>query len=427
MFRVTAAQRQIWSSIVALTGGRSLALAIPVLTAPVLGRLYTPAEYGLLGAYMSIAVVVTTIGNWQYSLPIVFEQHETRVWALVRVCLWTSSITSALALLGIVVAEATVRRGIIADLRHWLWVLPFSAFVAGMAGCFTAVANRFSRYKTIALIQVLGVAVSASVSIALGFLGFGVDGLFIGYFASQLASFLAYLWFYLRISRSAPPTSWALSRALFGRHRDYALYTMPTSFIEQISLNAPVYALGYIGAANDIGLLARARQLLSIPFNLAGSAIGQVFQRNAAEEIAQHGNSLRLFNKTLGTILALGLLPTAILTFAAPYIFGIYLGEKWQAAGEIARVLAPMLLLQLISSPLSSIFYIRRRQRLDFILTIGSKVLILGMICIVTFIDPRPMYIIASYSIAMSLRYIAYLYCSWELSKDVPACWLKAV
>ena len=85
-------------NVATLAGGQTLAVIIPILTAPILGRLYTPAEYGVLAAYMSVAVVITTIGNWQYAQAIVFEADDEAALSLVRVCLWTTLVTTAGAL-----------------------------------------------------------------------------------------------------------------------------------------------------------------------------------------------------------------------------------------------------------------------------------------------------------------------------------------
>ena len=57
-------QSRLMRGVATLGGGQGLAVAIPIVTALVLGRLYAPNNYGLLAAYMSIAVVVTTVGNW---------------------------------------------------------------------------------------------------------------------------------------------------------------------------------------------------------------------------------------------------------------------------------------------------------------------------------------------------------------------------
>ncbi|PWB84025.1 MAG: hypothetical protein C3F11_03395, partial [Methylocystaceae bacterium] len=57
-----AAGAAVWRSafirnVATLASGQGLAMAIPILAAPVLGRLYRPDDYGLLGAYMGLAGV----------------------------------------------------------------------------------------------------------------------------------------------------------------------------------------------------------------------------------------------------------------------------------------------------------------------------------------------------------------------------------
>ena len=73
------------------------------------------------------------------------------------------------------------------------------------------------------------------------------------------------------------------------------------------------------------------------------------------------------------------MLPFIIFYIYAPEIFILIFGKEWKTAGEYAQLLAPMFCLRFITSPLSSMFLIAEKQRLDlawqlvlFSLVIGS-------------------------------------------------------
>jgi O-antigen/teichoic acid export membrane protein len=405
------------SGVATLVGGQGLAAAVPILTAPVLGRLYAPHDYGLLATYMSIAVVVSTIGNWQYAQAIVLESHDTRAWALVRVCVWTSLITAAgSALVPLAASVLPLEAGNLADLRPWLWLVPLSALLSGLTGCFTGLANRFKRYRLMAAGQIATSLVVAGVSMALGWLGWGADGLLTGYFAGQILMFLMFMQLYRKMAANAPRTPVAVSLAQQRRHLGYALYTMPTSFIEQLSANAPVYALGLAGAPQTIGLYSRARLVLALPLGLIGNAVAQVFQQRAAADVSRQGHCREIFAQTFLVLAGLGIVPVIVLAFAAPVLFALYLGPKWREAGEVARIIAPMLFLQVICSPLSRVFYLRHRQRLDLVLSMGSMALVVLLTGIAVALAWPPLAIVGAYVLAGSTIYVTYIAVGWSLA-----------
>ena len=406
-----------------LAGGQSFASAIPILTAPVLGRLYTPADYGILGAYMSLAVVIAALGNWQYAQAIVLERSDRRAYALVRVCLWTSLLTAAGAVFVPLLASLLLKdTSKLAALSLWLWLIPVSALLGGLSGALTSLANRFRRYSSMASIQMAAALATALVSIALGWHGWGADGLLTGYFAGQFTTFLGYV---LLVGKSAAravsETSPRNSRALLKRHRAYALYTTPTTFIEQVAANAPIYALGAIGAPAAIGLYSRARLLLAMPLTLIGGAVAQVFQQRAAADVARQGHCREVYAKTFLTLAGLGLIPTLVLTLLAPTLFALYLGPKWRESGEVARILAPMMLLNVICSPLARVFYLRHRQRLDFLLSLGNAALVTLFTAAAVLLGASASQIIGSYATAASIVYVVYLVIGWRLSQPPAA------
>jgi O-antigen/teichoic acid export membrane protein len=193
------------------------------------------------------------------------------------------------------------------------------------------------------------------------------------------------------------------------RHRRFPLYTLPTAFLGSFTQNTPIYALDILNAKTEAGLYIRASQLLSMPINLIGGAIGQVFQRRAAEEYQAHGTCRPIFNQSLKLLLVVALGPTLALASFAPNIFEWFLGPKWVNAGGMARILAPMLFLRLLCSPLSSVFNVTGAQKEDFFLTLSSSGLTISAVSIALWLHWSPMAIVAVFSGCFGLTYLTYI------------------
>lgn len=400
--------------IATVSGGQIAAAAIPILAAPVLGRLYRPEDYGPLASYMSFASVLGTIATWQYSQAIIVEKRETSARALTQLCLAVSLLTAVLAM-PFAFWLAASARGVSGA---WFLLLPLSVFIAGLTSIFAALANRWQIYHRTAFIQWIPAVCSVSISITLGRKGFAAEGLLWAYFTSQFLALV--LGFWVVSPRFVNPLrrwSWTRVRAFARKHRRFATYTTPTGFISSATLNAPVFALTSLHQPESVGLFSRANQLLATPLGLVGGAVAQVFQRRAAQDIHATGHCRPLFLKTAALLLGAGVIPTLLLVILAPTLFGWFLGPNWIEAGQVARWLAPMLLLRVVGSPLSTVFYIRGAQRLDSALTISGCLLIWGAAIVATNQIGTAKAVIIAYSFSYSTIYIFSILISYKLSR----------
>ncbi|MFN9985937.1 MAG: hypothetical protein ACK52S_10330, partial [Pirellula sp.] len=80
-----------------MSSGNVLGAGTQIFFAPILGRIYTPYDYGLLGAYLGVAALLVGLGNWQYSQAIVVEKSDRNAVHLFAGCLFATSITAILS------------------------------------------------------------------------------------------------------------------------------------------------------------------------------------------------------------------------------------------------------------------------------------------------------------------------------------------
>ena len=403
--------------VAVLSSGQALAIAVPIAAAPILGRLYAPSEYGVLAGYMAISNVLSGIGNWQYAQGVLVENRENKAYGLMCLCVLTTAVTTLCsALIGIGVflgtAEGFGNQGI------WFLLLPLSTMMAGLNSTFTAIANRRKKYRSMSAIRVVNALLTTCGSIALGVAGYGVTGLFLGYFAGQIASFCLYASLYFHLEdRRRHRFSMRRVVMLAMKHRDFALFTTPASFVGNFAMQLPVYAIGLLGAPALIGLFSRARQLLSLPVSLFGGAIAQVFLQQASAERASSGSCLNIFQKTFFGLLGLGLLPVVLLAIAAPWLFETFLGPNWREAGSVARILSPMLLLRFVCSPLAKVFYVAKAQREDFALSIIGTAITFIAIAIPFALNWDAIFITVAFSASYCLTYLIYIVRAYQLCK----------
>ncbi len=395
--------------VLLVSSGQILGAVIQVLAAPLLGRLYTPQDYGVLGGYMAVATVLAAIANWQLSQGIVVERRNNKAAALYRACKRATLITSVIAC-GIALLLLGWSYAIRGDgITWWYLVLPVSTFVGGSCATLSSLANRQGVYRRIAVVLVLPVAISVAISITLGWMNWGATGLFIAYFTGQLMTLGMYLAMVPRLPERSAANSPKRAAAMLHKYRRFAIYTTPTMFLSSFSMNAPIFALTGLGAMSTVGLFSRANQLLSLPVQLIGSSVAQVFQRRAAIQYHETGNCWPIYRSTFLSLIVLGAIPAALLGLFAPVLFSWFLGPNWTDAGYLARILAPVLLLRVVCSPLSTVFYITGRQREDFFLSLAMSILTIVCIAIGIALGRGGEYVVVGFAIGQFTMYSVFL------------------
>ncbi len=406
-------------SVLALTSGQFVGMILPLLAAPILGRLYEPKQYGELGGYMAISALFTTFGNLQLSQGIIVEPSERKAASIAWLCYLLTTITSLAAALCAVVMISIADRVGLQETRWWYLMLPVSTLIAGFATCQSSIANRLGIYKRLALILAIPNAITVALSLVLGWFKFGVSGLLIAYFAGHLANGAMYWIFVPALAGSSNARNRKRMLAMLRKYHHFAIYTTPTSFISSFTLNAPVYALTAMGATSTIGMFTRANQLLNLPVTLLGSSISQVFQRRAAIDFGKTGTCWPIYRKTIIGLFALATIPSLFLILFAPDFFAWFLGPNWREAGELSRVMVPMLLVRFVASPLSTVLYVTGKQKEDLFLSVLTSLLTIGLIFGSSLLSSEARNVVIAYCIGFSLTYLVYIWRSWVHSKAI--------
>lgn len=409
---------QFGRAVAMLAAGQGLAALIPIVAAPILGRLYHPADYGALATYMAVGTLLGSASALQMPNAVVAEKSDRDAVALVSVCLAAALAMSGLAVLAGAGLFAAYRNDPAwAGLAGWFLLLPVTTMGAGVTAAIAALANRRSRYGFMARVQIMTVATATALSIVLGFFGAGAQGLFVAYFAQQALAVVAHLVLLREFAGFRLERRPDRLAALFRRHRRFALFTLPSEFVGSFNQSLPVFALSWIGQTSTLGAYNRARQLVMLPFNLLGTSISQVFRQRAAGQYHATGSCRPLFARTFLALLLMGAPPLAILMAIAPQLFRIVLGPNWTEAGEIARIIAPMLLARLLVSPLTSVFHFTQTQILDLVLNIAGALVMTVAVAAAVWSGCDSHATVAVYTAANVLIYAAYLVAGWRLAK----------
>lgn len=385
-----------------LVGGTAGAQLLMVLAAPLLTRLYSPEDFGLLAVFTAILALfgVIAAGRYEQAIPLPESDQDAAnltVLGFVLVVL-TSALTFAVFLLWPQpIADALNAPG----LAPYLWLIPFGVLFLGCYEVFSKWAIRRKQFPTIArtrIVQAIG-----TLGIQLGAFKLGVPALFGGHAAGQGlgAGGLALAAFRRPEFRQC---SFAGMRQQASRHRKFPLYSTWTALFNTASLQlAPIMFVAIYGAT-VAGLYALTLRILSMPISLIGNAVGSVFLSSAPA--AQRNGKLKELIEQVHTRLAMvGALPLVVLVFYGPQLFEILFGAEWRQAGNYAQWMAPWIYLQFQWSPLSILANVLELQRQALISQALTFAFRFGVLLTAPLFSESADFGIALFSIVSALTY----------------------
>ena len=349
--------------------GTTIAQIIPVLISPLLSRLYTPGDFGLLALYMSFASILAVFATGRYEMAIVLPKKDSDA---VNILSLGIIISGSLALLtGIVVLFFNSEISKLAGsdkIGFYLYFLPLSIFFLSLFKSLNYWFNRKNKFKDIAKSKVVASSGNSLIAIITGIFKKGSYGLIFGWIAGQFASavylagkFLSKDKIQLRNIRKIKLI------ATLRRYKKFPLFDTWSELLNVLSVQLPIIILSQYYTENITGYYSFAYKILLLPFSLLAFSMGQAFF-NKANELKQSGKDVAVF--TFGVFKKLVLIsffPLVGIAFFGDIIFPIVFGKEWVIAGEYSRIFSLWIFIIFISSPLTNLFAVYERQRTNLI------------------------------------------------------------
>ncbi len=365
-----------------LLSGTVLALAISYLAQPILTRLYTPEAFGLFDTFVSIVALLMPFASLRYEDAIMLPEEDDEALGVLGLTLLLVIVVSILSF-GLHLASASIA-GWFGDntLASFLIWIPPALLTVRFARLTELWLNRKKSYHTISAGQVTQTGVMATLRIVLSRFTppFLPLGLIWGYVAGHVVSTALYISRILRIQSDNLNHLFYLPnirKAAF-RFRRFPRFSMPSTLLTTLQSRLPFILLLFYFDQATVGYFGRAFALFAVPLSLLGNAISQVFFIEGT--LAHREETLAaLTTKVHDRLVMVSLFPTLAAIITAPQIMELFLGGNWGTAGVYLQWLAPWFFLASIASPLTRLFDILERQRLDFITSAGMFIVQMGL------------------------------------------------
>lgn len=401
----------------------ALVMLFPMISAPIVARLYTPADFGIYAVFFSLATILSAISTLE--LRNIAFLEPTRVGgahgALLAIVVVTLFSLGLLVVL-LVLPDAWLIKVLDEEFLPYLLLLPLTVFLMGGSLTLFAWATREKEFKMLARNNlILGLA-TMLFQIGIGLTSPGPIGFIVANLLGLVltVAFLSIL--FVRTLRHLRP-SFSLRSAVtqFRKHYRLTVWMMPGTLVNSLSQFLPGLLINRFFGAALLGQYSLGLRMINMPIAFIGSSLSGFFQQQASEEFNNHGHCIASFWRFFALSLAGSLFLLLPVFLLVPYVLPIILGSQWTEAGTLIQAVAFLTVARFVSSPLSYIWVIRGRQRLDFMWQIGLLALSLGTLILPPILIPdvtlyETLWI---YSLVVGAWYILAIAVSYRLSGHV--------
>lgn len=399
--------------------GTALAQAIPIAISPILTRLYTPDEFGLLALFLSISSLIAVLATGRYDLPIMLPEEEEDAASLLLMSV--TIIAVIIPVLFVLVLFFNKEAALLLknqQISNWMYLIPISVMFSAGYSSLTCWSNRQKKYKRLSINRVVGSSVTSSMNLIMGFAKFGSAGLIAGNLTGQITAAGALGWqIFKEDKKTFANITFNKIRQQARRYVRFPLISLPADFMNVASQQAPVLMLSILFNPLIVGFFSLTQRVLVLPLNFISQSILGVFQERASRDYNTHGNCEDIYRKTFKSLLFVSAVPFLIFFFAAPWLFTFVFGKSWYDSGVYAQILSPLFFFRFISSPLSYVLYVAEKQTYDLLGQTLLVVFAISSLKLGSFVYDSPKASMILFSASCSSVYIFYLASSYYFSK----------
>lgn len=361
----TGSTGDIFKNMGILASGVGIGKAIGFLTMPIITRIYSPEDFGVLAVFTTAILLIVPLSTMLYSITIPLPKTDGIAVNIVFFCsVLILLITGLLGVLFSLFGDSIFGFFNMEEIAAYWWVLIIGIFAASFYELMTHWATRVKAFAVVAKTKVWQASIAAVLKIGLGLLGFKPVGLLIGDVGQRGGGVISLIRdFYEKFKLNLKYVTFSRIKFLLRYYIDLPIYRLPSQFLLKLSSQIPVLYFAFQFGQEPTGQLGLSLSMIGLPMALLGNSTGKAYYA----EIAKIGpkrkeNILSITKNVTKRLSLLGVVPTVILIFASPLLFQIVFGVEWEQAGIFTSILAFYLFIQFVTSPLMNVFTVLNRQ-----------------------------------------------------------------
>ena len=351
---------------VAIVGsGKIIVSVIGFVFIPILSRIYDPEAYGLFSIYNATVTIIIGLLTLNYpkSFAIINEEKtfiHVFLFTVMSILAGSIIIMAGSPIIGLYIPETS-------KLSTYFFLIPVGVLINGLLLVLVQTNQRRQQFLFSSSINVSNHLIIRIANLTYGLftngysigliLGNQIGGLF-----AVIANGIKNLGYIFHLTKKHY-TRQQLIESLF-KYKNYPRYIFPTSLINNLKIQLPIYFIGFLFGESLLGEFSLAVGLLNIPIQIIGNSISAVFLKKANDLYMEDPEKLKQISiRTSNSLFLAGVIPFSILLVFGPEIFTFLLGDKWIYAGRISSIFSVYFFLYMIFLHSTALLQILKKEK----------------------------------------------------------------
>ncbi len=362
--------------VLVLTSVPVISQILGILLTPVVTRLYTPEDFGLLNIFSTIVVLFSVLSTMGYHGAIILpKNHKTAINVLLICIIFTITIVIVTVFFVKLTKDLFIATLGQPKLTNYLWLTPFFVFFHGINQTLRYWNTRLRHFDNLAVSRVSEIVMRKSYQIPAGLLGYAnASSLIYAELSSNIVRVL-FLLKNLNIKFNLLNKSIHLKLiATAKRYRKFPIYSVWSELISRLpAVIISFMIIKYFGT-DVLGYYGLSIMVLALPATLISGSVTEAFLPRVA--MAKHiGNHTDLVEKVCTRLAAITIFPFLVLLLYSKLLFPVIFGSEWASSGVIAQILALRVFVEILFSPILSLIDILEKQELHLVRNVASIII----------------------------------------------------
>lgn len=380
------AKSDFTKNVAVMFSGNGLAMIFPFFMAPFISRIYSPTDFAGFELFIKIAALISVVGSLRFDRAILLPKSDGEADSLFKLSFKILFIVTAVSLVVSLFFGADISRLLEnQDLGTFIWVLPIAVFILGAHNILTVYAIRLRRFKLIASNKILASLTNNGAKYLLGLWNASGISLVWGQVFGTLLPLIGFLKYEpIRKSITTIKHQAVSTKVLFKKYRDFPLINSSHAFFDEGQKALLLFIISAYQGSIVLGLFAFAWRYLQIPLQVLGSSLSQVLNEKWARDINEGINIRPAVIRVVWLLFGIAIIPFALLFFFGTPIFAFVFGEEWRVAGTYAEWMAPWLMMNFLSNPISFMPILANKQSMSFTIAVVGNLLTLLVVFVLS-------------------------------------------
>lgn len=394
-------------NVAIITSGTVLSQFINTFLAPIITRIYSPEEYGVLTVYVAVIGLFSIISSLKYEWAIPIAKDEEEAVNVLILCVFILFLYSIGVFILLFFFNGPILEALVGNSLGSYWVyVPLGILLIGIYQILMQWAYRERDYQRIARTKVMQ-AIFQNVS-RIGLYFVGSTGLIISRILGESTGILT-LFSNVKnfLEKYIQGINFRSIKKVAIRFKRFPFFSLPSQFFNMLGIQLPPILMTSLYGSKEVGFFGLANVVTTLPMILVGNSIGDVFYGEAAGVDKNNIERIKeLSNKLLIKLLKISIVPFGLLVILSPWLFSTVFGEEWHPAGRYSQAISILVFFRFVFTPGSRIFAVIEKQHYALVVDFIRVVLVIASFIISNLFDVTSYITVLIYSISMSLIYL---------------------